>query len=118
MNSLPKDDFVKVARGPPVMPAEWVEKFHQNGITAELVENLEMSHNHSIIVNPLGESYAEVDFANMTTFQRIRKYIEEGGVFVNVNGLCILLHVEPFKQCRSPNGLTVRHLHLAGCLEG
>jgi len=55
-----------------------------------LVEKIlvtKISGEYSIIINPFGEIYPEESRANLLSLKRIMKYIEEGGVFVNVAGL-------------------------------
>ncbi len=38
------------------------------------------------IINPYGECYPEKDMGERTTFKQIKKYVKEGGIFVNVCG--------------------------------
>jgi len=39
------------------------------------------------IINPYGEVYREDDYTNFGTFNRIKKYVKKGGIFVSAGGL-------------------------------
>ena len=51
-----------------------------------------------MMINPFGESYPEEDSKNELTLNRIKEYIEQGGVFVCTGGW-------PFYYADSPQGI-------------
>lgn len=55
---------------------------------------------YQIVVNSFGETYPEEDPYNYTTFSHICKYVENGGVFVNVAGI-------PFWYCHNPKDFSL-----------
>ena len=69
------------------LPMDWARVLAEQapGWIIELgpVEKLQA---HQIIINPFGETYPEQDPYNYTTFSQICRYVENGGVFVNVSG--------------------------------
>ncbi len=64
-----------------------------------------------VVVNPFGETYPEENPYEYTTFSKIRRYVESGGVFVNVAGI-------PFWYCHNPTDFSrVGQLVRAGRLQ-
>lgn len=47
----------------------------------------EISNRYDVIINPFGEMYPEIDKPNLSTLRKIVRYVQDGGVFVNVAGL-------------------------------
>ncbi len=43
--------------------------------------------NSVLLLTPFGETYPEEDLARRTSFYRIKKYIENGGIFLNSTGI-------------------------------
>lgn len=76
----------KLLRSTVYTPEDWYNRLCSNNI-AEKTIDLSMKNDYSIILNPFGELYPEEDTTNLKTFQKIKEYIKNGGVFVNTAGL-------------------------------
>jgi hypothetical protein len=46
----------------------------------------EISDEYALLINPFGEAYPEQNAKNRDTYQQIKSYIEDGGVFANTAG--------------------------------
>jgi hypothetical protein len=57
-----------------------------------------------ILVNPFGEVYPEEDISSHSTFRRIRDYVYNGGVYVNVAGYPFWYKANPFTGMKTPAG--------------
>jgi len=77
----------KLLRSTDYTPEDWYNRLCSNDISAEKTIDLSMKKDYSIIFNPFGELYPEKDTTNLRTFQKIKEYIKNGGVFVNTAGL-------------------------------
>jgi hypothetical protein len=77
----------KLLRSTVYTPEDWYNRLCSNDINAEKTIDLSMKKDCSIILNPFGELYPEEDTTNLRTFQKIKEYIKNGGVFVNTAGL-------------------------------
>ncbi len=65
----------------------WEEKLKTNkNYSIALIPSSKINSKFSMIINPFGEHYPEEDEPNHATLNRIRGYIQNGGVFVNVSG--------------------------------
>lgn len=71
----------------PFSPDDWITKIKENGIEIEKISASEISDEYPMIINPFGAGYIEEDTTNLTTLKRIKKYINDGGVFVNIGDL-------------------------------
>lgn len=71
-------------------PEDWKrileENFNEN-YTIKSIGVSEISNKYVAILNPYGEGYPEEDFLYNTSFRRIREYVRNGGIFVNIAGL-------------------------------
>ncbi len=101
--TLSKEEFSRVTRGPNITPSEWVDRVSAAGLEVRLAE-VHGSLRDAMILNPLGESYPEEDIANMMTFTRIKKYIQSGGIFVNINGLAFWYMWNPSTRVEALTG--------------
>ncbi|MGC2427747.1 MAG: hypothetical protein WA421_11985 [Nitrososphaeraceae archaeon] len=72
-------------------PQQWFQFLQEQGqgdaYSANLIVPNDIDDSFAVIINPFGESYPEEDLARRTTFHRIRKFINKGGLFVNTSGL-------------------------------
>jgi len=69
-------------------PQIWYDELSSvEGFDVDWAVATEISDKFDIIVNPFGEIYPEIDKPNLTTLRQIRKFVKNGGVFVNVAGL-------------------------------
>lgn len=75
--------------------SEWTIQDWETKIKTEKIEVKEinanelkpaLSKNYPLVINPFGEIYPEEDVANLRTLKNIKKYVDAGGVFVNVAG--------------------------------
>jgi len=66
-------------------PIEWSNRLSRN-LDVELIPVEEISNKYAVILNPYGEIYPETDLQYMETLSKIKKYVESGGIFVNVAG--------------------------------
>jgi len=69
-----------------VSPTVWGELLRSEQTEISSISATEINSSFDAILNPFGETYPEEDFALKTTYQRILKYIRNGGLFVNVAG--------------------------------
>ena len=72
-------------------PQQWFQFLQEQGqgdaYSANLIVPNDIDDSFAVIINPFGEAYPEEDLARRTTFHRIRKFINKGGLFVNTSGL-------------------------------
>ena len=69
-------------------PDYW-EKLIKNGYRIEKISALipeKISMRYVAVINPYGECYPEKDMGERTTFKQIKKYVNEGGIFVSTCG--------------------------------
>jgi hypothetical protein len=92
-----EDNYRKypMLRGTSFTPNQWKEKLDLRNVKAELVPKYDQLAKFSALVNPFGELYLEEDAANLTDFRRLKDYIQDGGVFVNVGGLAFYYALNP-----------------------
>jgi hypothetical protein len=67
-------------------PEDWRNRFHTK-YKVKLISIDEIKNGFTVIINPYGEVYLEKDVMTFKTLERIKKYIAEGGIFVNAGGL-------------------------------
>lgn len=63
------------------------KKLEKEKLKVDLIPASKISKNYSMIINPFGGDYIEEDFSNLKTLKKIKNYIHEGGVFINVKDL-------------------------------
>jgi len=70
-------------------PTDWRTALESVGWNVEMapVQRITEDPAPDMVVNPFGEVYPEADFASNSTISEIRKYVWNGGVFVNVAGI-------------------------------
>ena len=56
----------------------------------EYLRFIAINDEFSAIINPYGEYYQEEDYITFYTFNRILKYVENGGIFVTTGGLAFM----------------------------
>ncbi len=66
---------------------KWKKRLEDDRLKVDLISISRISNDYSMIINPFGGVYIEEDFSNLKTFMRIKKYIHDGGVFINVKDL-------------------------------
>lgn len=66
-------------------PSDWRDYFDKRYKT-KIVSCKEISNRYAVVINPYGEVYPEGDLFVLQTFNRIIKFIKNGGIFVNVGG--------------------------------
>jgi hypothetical protein len=69
-----------IMRGSSVTPSEWIQIMSKPGLTVRLSESLKPEFR--VMINAVGKRYIEYDVANMGTLKQIKRFVEEGGVFV------------------------------------
>jgi|GEM_PF-1441908 HEPN domain-containing protein len=70
-----------------------------------LVEKIPISsvgNEYAVIINPFGEVYPERDIKQRFAFNRLKEYIEDGGVLVNVAGFPFFYAWDVFKGAEEP----------------
>jgi len=82
---------------------DWKNQLEKNGLKVELIPVSEISKYYSMIINPFGGVYIEEDFSNKKTLNKIKNYIHEGGVFINVRDLAFW---KSWNSKESTEGLT------------
>jgi len=72
-----------------VTPERWQERLEltHKKIKTELIGASRVSRKFNVIINPFGEMYPESDLYQRTTFKAIKKFIQEGGIFVHAGGI-------------------------------
>jgi hypothetical protein len=72
-------------------PDDWRQRFdslgRQHNLKIEIIGPKQISGKYVAIVNPYGEYYPEEDLVELKTLKSIKKYVFNGGVFVNVGGI-------------------------------
>lgn len=95
-------------------PEDWehlINSFQDGLYKTRYIDALKVEDNWNdliAIINPYGEGYPEKDIGKKETFEKIMKYVEDGGVFVNVCGA-------PFWYAWNP---TVNYTSTAGEVYG
>lgn len=59
----------------------------ENGHNPNYISFEELNNDYVAIINPYGEIYCEEDITNLETFNKIREYVQNGGIFVNPGGV-------------------------------
>ena len=68
-------------------PRIWKKQLEEYHLEVDLISASRITNEYSMIINPFGGLYIEQDFSNLKTFMKIKKYILDGGVFINVKDL-------------------------------
>jgi hypothetical protein len=68
-------------------PTEWQHFLVRNNFNATLIDPSQIDTRFVVIVNAFGEKYPEEDLARRKSFHRIKKYIEDGGIFLSTAGI-------------------------------
>lgn len=70
-------------------PTDWRTALESIGWNVETapVQRITEDPVPDMVINPFGEIYPEADFSSNSTISEIRKYVWNGGVFVNVAGI-------------------------------
>jgi hypothetical protein len=69
-------------------PIDWYNSFlSRPTFEIDWIAVSEVSGKYDIIINPFGEMYPEADKPNLLTLRKIVRYVQDGGVFINVAGL-------------------------------
>lgn len=78
-------------------PLEWRSALKEFGWNVEIgpIQHMWRGSAPDMIVNPFGERYPEANFQSLPIASKIREYVWEGGVYVNVAGI-------PFWYCYDP----------------
>jgi hypothetical protein len=66
---------------------DWKNYLQRQSLTTEILSIGQMSDKYSVIINPYGEVYPEVDPITLVSFKSIKQYIRNGGIFVCAGGL-------------------------------
>jgi len=66
---------------------DWFNKLKEEQINVELIPVSKISNNYSVVINPFGATYLEEDIANLCTLKKVKKYINDGGIFINIGDL-------------------------------
>lgn len=72
-------------------PEDWRNRFEgrinvDRRYFTELIPAKKIGNEYAVIINPFGELYPEEDLFTRKTFQAIKKFIQEGGIFVHAGG--------------------------------
>jgi hypothetical protein len=71
-------------------PTEWLQEIQKAGLRrglklrVQLIPSSKAFDPFDAVVNPFGSTYPEANFQVFPVYQRLLKYIREGGLFVNV----------------------------------
>jgi len=66
---------------------DWNNYLQRQNLKTEILSIGQISDKYSVIINPYGEVYPEVDSITLTSFKSIKQYIRNGGIFVCAGGL-------------------------------
>jgi hypothetical protein len=69
------------------MARDWYTRLKNRNINVELIPASKISDKYSIVINPFGATYIEEDIANLCTLKKIKKFINNGGIFINIGDL-------------------------------
>jgi hypothetical protein len=67
-----------------IPPSEWVEAFRMEKSKVELIDVSKSFDGYTIVLNPYGGVYPEVNLEKRTILRKIQNFVEEGGIFVNI----------------------------------
>jgi len=71
-------------------PEDWRQRLEElckgREIKVETIQAEQISSKYTVVLNPYGEYYPEKDLVELNTLQEIKKYILNGGAFVNAGG--------------------------------
>jgi len=68
-------------------PQDWRDRLNQLSLRNELISVSQINGKYAAIINPCGEVYPEEELLTLKTFDRIKKYLLEGGLFLCAGGL-------------------------------
>ena len=69
-------------------PAYWYKKIQDLGkYRVDYVTFSNIKKEYIALINPYGEVYPEEDYTNLITFNKIRNYVKNGGIFVSPAGV-------------------------------
>jgi hypothetical protein len=71
------------------------EKAEKKQFEVEQIHWLEISSKYAIIVNPFGEIYVEGDKRNLVTYEKIKEFVAEGGIFCCTGGFPFYYYWNP-----------------------
>lgn len=85
-------------------PNDWLSYFKredaEDKFLARDIATSQINDNFAVVINPFGEVYPEEDQQESTSFKRIKKYIQNGGIFVNAGGIA-------FFSTNTPNNVAI-----------
>ena len=88
---------------------DWADRLkEETTFEVKLIPSSDVGGKFDVVVNPMGETYPEEDLAQRTTFHRIRRFVLNGGMFVNVGGLPFfwMWNTRPVPGSEKPTGKT------------
>jgi hypothetical protein len=68
-------------------PQDWKDAFDRLSLHCEFITVSEINDRFVAIINPYGEVYPEEELLTLKTFERVKKYISDGGIFHTAGGL-------------------------------
>jgi hypothetical protein len=68
-------------------PDDWQMKLSDLALKIRFIQVSEISSKYAAIINPYGEEYPEEEMLTLKTFERIKRYIFNGGIFLCAGGL-------------------------------
>jgi hypothetical protein len=88
---------------------DWQDKLNTLGIETELIPATEKFEKYSMVINPFGGVYIEEDIGNLKTLSRIKKYIDNGGIFINGSDLAFWKPWDSKDNSEGYTSLPVKH---------
>jgi len=88
------------------LPTDWKAALSQEGWQVEIgpVSLLEGLSQPDIVINPFGEVYPESDFSSNPVAALLRKYVWDGGIYVNTAGIPFWYRFDPRTNRRETAG--------------
>lgn len=88
-------------------PKDWLSYFEREDAEGKFIvrdiATSQIDDGFAVVINPFGEVYPEEDQEEYTTFKRIKKYIQNGGIFVNAGGIAFF-----FTNTPDPNNVAIK----------
>jgi len=68
-------------------PQDWKDTLNRLSLRSKFITISEINDRFVAIINPYGEVYPEEELLTLKTFERVKKYISDGGIFLCAGGL-------------------------------
>ncbi len=74
------------------LSSDWDAQLKRQDLNTKIIAIDQLDDEYAVVINPYGEVYPERDPLSLHSFEKIKKYIDKGGIFVCAGGV-------PFYYC-------------------